>query len=276
VEANWTVPAIVALIVLSHQYISDNQRFQRWVFNMLAVTLAIVLIFRIYLVMDVKGSTLVKKDEFHQNKTWAALIKEKSGGLPLVSVSSYQKASKYWFYTGIQSYSLNTPEYRRNNYNYWPVSDSLLGKTVYVLGGLNAILKDEIPGRGNQVNGGGIIDSFFSFSKLQFTKIKNVKAKDGVITLECTVDAPEHYLEIFQEAPYKNALVQLAIVNNDTLPDNFSSAFKVDRITNTQMNLQLSFPVPINKGEYFGRLGTESRVPEHPTLNSATFKVNME
>ena len=277
VEANWTVPVIVALIILSHQFMFNRPRLQNWVFKSVLVSLAIVLVFRVFLVMDLRGPSWLKKDEFHRNKTWAAALKEKSKGLPLVSISSYQQASKYWFYTGIQSYSLNTPYYRRNNYNFWPVSDSLLGKTVYVLGSyVPGVLNDTIPGKGKDINGGAVIDSFFSFSKLQFQHIKNIKAANGTVSLTCTAIIPPHYIHVFQTPPYNKALVQLAIINNDTLQDYFPGTFTVSRITNTKMELQLDFPVPIPKGIHQGRLASESRLKVFPTLNSATFKVEMK
>jgi len=277
VEANWTVPVIVALLVLSHQFMSDRPQMQKWLFNTVIFSLGLVLIFRVYLVMDVKGARWVKKDEFHQNKKWSANLRQKSGGLPLVSISSYQQASKYWFYTGIQSYSLNTPDYRRNNFNYWPVSDSLLGKTVYALGRYDpVILHDKVPGKGKEINGGAVIDSFFSFSKLQIHNVKNITAANGVVTLDCEIVIPPHYLPIFQTSPYNRATIQLGILNNDTVPDYFATNKSVNEIKAIKTKMQLRFNVPIQKGAYNGRLATESRIKNQPTLNSSTFSFEMK
>ncbi len=277
VEANWTVPVIVGLIVLSHQFILINTRFQRWVFNTVMLSLTLVLVFRVYLVMDIQGPNWIKKDEFHQNDDWAAGVKIQSGGLPLVSIGSYQQASKYWFYSGIPSYSLNTPNYRRNNFNYWPISDSLLGKKVYVLGGYSPdVLYEKVPGRMGQTNGGAVVDTFYSFSKVQFENIRTAKAANGVITIETDIIVPEHYLPTFQQYPYSNASVQLAILDNDTLPDYYKSTFLVNQITKTKTRITVDFNVPAGKGEYHGRLATESRVKGLPTLNSTTFSIKVD
>jgi Dolichyl-phosphate-mannose-protein mannosyltransferase len=276
VEPNWTVPVIVGLIVLSHQYMIERPTLQKWIFNTVLFSLAIVLVFRIYLVMDIQGPKWIKKDEFHHNAAWAQQVKLQSRGLPLVSISSYQQASKYWFYSGIQSYSLNTPDYRRNNFNYWPISDSLLGKTVYVLGRLGPVLYEKVPGRNHQVNGGAVIDSFFSFSKLQFENLKNIKAQDGTISLDCDVTIPDHYLDVFQQQPYNRATLQIGILNNDTVPDYYPAKMRVEEIRNTRSSIHLDFKVPIGRGNYFGRLATESRVKDQPTLNSATFSFEMK
>jgi hypothetical protein len=246
------------------------------VFNTVIVSLTLVLIFRVYLVMDMRGPSWIKKDEFHQNRTWAAAVKAKTNGLPFVSMNSYQQASKYWFYTGIQSYSLNTPDYRRNNFNYWPVSDSLLGKTVFVYGRYDPqVFKDSMPGRTNN-NGGTVIDSFFSFSKLQFLDIRNVQAQNGIVTLNCKVSVPGHYLDVFQTAPYNSAKVQIGLFNNDSVPHYHNAEFRVDSIRQREMDIRLSFKVPITSGEHMARLATESRVPYHPTLNSGIFSFTMK
>ena len=47
VEANWTIPAFVALIVLSHQYILEKPIFKRWVYRSVPLTLLLVLVARI-------------------------------------------------------------------------------------------------------------------------------------------------------------------------------------------------------------------------------------
>ncbi|MCZ5415418.1 hypothetical protein O5553_28675, partial [Escherichia coli] len=54
------------------------------------------------------------------------------GRCPLF-VDSYQRASKYWFYTGTPAFSLNTVNYRRNNFNFWKMEDSLQGKPAYAI-----------------------------------------------------------------------------------------------------------------------------------------------
>jgi hypothetical protein len=277
VEANWTVPVIVALLVLSHQYIYSRPVMQKWLFSTVMFSLALVLAFRVYVVMDIAGPKWLKKDEFHQNKTWAAALKSQSRGLPLVSICSYQQASKYWFYAGVVSYSLNTPNYRRNNFNYWPVSDSLLGKTVYAIGYPDPnLLPEKVKMKGGVINGGAVIDTFFSFSKLQFNDIEEVVASNGTISLKCKLRMPAHYLPVFQQSPYNKATVQIAILNEHSIPDYHSSAFRVSDITATDMDLSLSFPVKLPKGKYAGRLATESRISYHPTLNSATFKFEVK
>lgn len=82
---------------------------------------------------DNKPIKAINTNEFEQNEAWANEIKTFSGALPVVFINSYQKASKYWFYSGVKAFSLNTPAYRRNNFNFWPIEKSLQGKSVYAV-----------------------------------------------------------------------------------------------------------------------------------------------
>ena len=137
VEANWTSPAIVPLIILSYNFLAEKNNpiaigGQKWLFRLLPVSLVLVLIARIVMIVDVLPSKELKK-RYHAWRDWPKLMKEKTKGLPVVFENSYQRASKYWFYSGQITYSLNWYRERRNNYNFWPIEDSLLGKPVFIL-----------------------------------------------------------------------------------------------------------------------------------------------
>ncbi len=132
VEANWTSPALVAVIVLSHQYLLEKIRWQKWLFKLLPITLILVLLVRIITIEDMVPVKAVK-ERYHSWKSWPKEMYKRTEGLPIVFSNSYQRASKYWFYSGQMTYSLNQYKERRNNYNFWPIEDSLLGKPVYFL-----------------------------------------------------------------------------------------------------------------------------------------------
>jgi hypothetical protein len=132
VEGNWTSPAIVPLIVLSHNFLAERPTWRKWLLRLLPATMVLVLFARIVMIVDVLPVKDIKL-RYHGWKDWPRVMKEKTKGLPIVFENSYQRASKYWFYTGQMSYSLNFYRERRNNYNFWPIEDSLLGRPVYIL-----------------------------------------------------------------------------------------------------------------------------------------------
>ncbi|MEI6950499.1 glycosyltransferase family 39 protein [Paraflavisolibacter sp. H34] len=131
VEANWTAPAIIPIIVLSHQYLLQHAKARRWTVRLLAPTLVLVVLLRTVIVFDLVPVKAVA-ERFHSWKGWPQELFQKTHGLPVVLSSSYQNSSKYWFYSGQPTYSLNEYMRRRNNYNFWPIEDSLFGRPVVV------------------------------------------------------------------------------------------------------------------------------------------------
>ncbi|MEI2739244.1 MAG: glycosyltransferase family 39 protein [Chitinophagaceae bacterium] len=132
VEANWTSPAIVSLIVLSHQQLLEKLRWQRLLFRLLPVTLILVLFARVVMIEDILPVKEIRQ-RYHSWKEWPAIMKERTKGLPVVFSNSYQRASKYWFYSGQVTLSQNLYKERRNNYNFWPIENEMIGKPVYFL-----------------------------------------------------------------------------------------------------------------------------------------------
>jgi hypothetical protein len=132
VEANWTSPALVPLIILSHQYLNEKLKWQKLLFKLLPITLFLVLFARVVMIVDIVPLKAIK-ERFHSWKDWPAEMKKRTKGLPIVFSNSYQRASKYWFYTGQMTLSQNLYTERKNNYNFWPVEKEMLLKPVYLL-----------------------------------------------------------------------------------------------------------------------------------------------
>ncbi|MEI9909614.1 MAG: hypothetical protein WDO71_08025 [Bacteroidota bacterium] len=107
-------------------------KWEKILYRLLPVTLVLVLFARIIMIADVLPVKEIQT-RYHAWKEWPRQMKEKTKGLPVVFSNSYQRASKYWFYSGQTTYSQNWYRERRNNYNFWPIEDSLLGKPVYFL-----------------------------------------------------------------------------------------------------------------------------------------------
>ena len=104
--------------------------------------------------------------KFHENKAWVDTISKKANGLPVVFIDSYQRPSKYWFYKGEPALGLNTPDYRRNNFNFWPIEDLYLEKPVFVVGDYDSlVLNDKIIAPGFVMKGSTIIPLYYSFMK---------------------------------------------------------------------------------------------------------------
>ncbi|MBC7872377.1 MAG: glycosyltransferase family 39 protein, partial [Ferruginibacter sp.] len=99
VEGNWTSPVLVSLVVLAHSFLNEKARWQKTLFKLLPLTLVLILFARVIMIADLLPVKEIKK-RYHAWKEWPALMKEKTKGLPVVFSNSYQRASKYWFYSG--------------------------------------------------------------------------------------------------------------------------------------------------------------------------------
>lgn len=132
VEANWTAPALIPLILLAHGYLAEKTSWQKILYRLLPASLLIILTLRIGLMEDVIPSKAIAS-RFHSWKDWPDTLRQRTNGRPVVWLNSYQRASKYAFYSGQTTHSLNFYRERRSNYNFWPIEDSLQGKSVVIM-----------------------------------------------------------------------------------------------------------------------------------------------
>lgn len=275
-EANWTLPAFIGLIVLSHQYLRSRPKTALWIYRTLPATLLLVVAARIYMMLDAKASLKIQKDEVHENEVWARYINRQASGLPVVFLNSYQWASKYWFYAGEPALGMNTPYYRRNNFNFWPIEDSYFGKAAYVIGDYDTItLKKEIKAPRIRRTGSAIIPAYYSFMKARFSDIVHEVMPGGIAT-SFKVKVPESYLSCFQSTPFDSASIQLAILNLSDTIKYYPSAVKVKQITRLYSQLSVSFQVSLPRGTYDAKLGISSAIPGHPSLNSPGFHIKVD
>ncbi len=194
VEANWTSPAIVPIIVLSHQYLLQHTNWRRWLYRLLPVTVVLIVAVRIFMAIDILPAKALA-ERFHQYHDWPKELKKRTEGLPVVFNSSYQKASKYWFYSGQVSYSLSQYFLRRSNYNFWPIEEEIFGKPVYMLDPAKQVKET-----GHMKTPIGDFhyaydSSFYSFAKVLFVPEKKeykIKEEEDFI-LKLDINLPAKY-----------------------------------------------------------------------------------
>ena len=129
-EVNWPVPSLIPLAILSHHYLSDKKRFFRPLRIITGVSLALTIVARIYMMIDI-GPDNVVKNRFHASSKWVPELNKKTGKYPVIFTNSYQRASQFWFYSGKPSHEIHYYTSRRTNYNLWPTDLNLLGKPVF-------------------------------------------------------------------------------------------------------------------------------------------------
>lgn len=275
-EANWTIPLIAPLTVLSYAYLRNDERKSRWVFKCLPYTLILVFLVRIYMFLDISAWKFLPKDEFHQSREWAAAIHEKAAGFPVVFTNSYQRASKYWFYTGDSSYSLNTFRYRRSNYNFWPLEDQLQNRKVMMVGSMGAAPMDDsiVTPRGTVAS--TFIDTFHSHAGIVIDQAINHQRT------ETTLDSAGNIVAVLTYSATDKLKMDLALSQKPDLVLIIYPAFKQDpillhtgnkmfRMDNQVVVVRLKAPEGVSKGMTI-RWGLTNAFTE-PTINSRTYRL---
>ncbi|WP_207511231.1 ArnT family glycosyltransferase [Longitalea luteola] len=274
VEANWTAAAFIPLMVLSHRYLVQRYQWQKWLYISLPVTLLVVLAIRLYLMWWFPPVSWIKRNEFHGNRTWTTEMHQQAGNLPVVFIDTYQRASKYWFYTGLPAFSLNSAYYRRNNFNMWPVEDSLIGKAVYMDVPDNSdYFKRLFKPHGWPFPHDGVQQGFYSFARVLFTDMNCANRQTRTIEISTKVSVPERYREYFQQVSYCQTAIWLVLYENGEVKTLINTGTTVSRLTGDSLRLLVNVPGDIGDGEYTARLCIGTVLPGFPTINSTEFQL---
>lgn len=258
VEANWTAPALIPLLILSHQNLLQNLRLKTWLYRLLPISVVLVLLLRIVIIADVLPAKAVRA-RFHQYKKWPEELRQRTNGLPMVFNSSYQKASKYWFYSKQTSFSLNQYFMRRNNYNFWPVEDALFGKPAYLIDHYKMHQQADSIQTGMGMLFFTLDSSFHSFGRLMFTPEKKAySVKEGEpFTLKAGIDIPapyEQYLRGKTEMAYP---VKLGISNEQKWIKDFDWNATLQQLL-SEKEIEVPVRLDVPKGIYFIRFAVSS------------------
>jgi len=271
-EANWTIPLMAPLIVLSYRHLSQNMNKAKWIYRLLPYSIAIVLFLRIYMILDIKPFKFIPKDEFHQNNAWAAAIKKKANGLPVVFTNSYQRASKYWFYAGDTSFSLNTYRYRRNNYNFWPMEEQLQGRRAMVFESMgNSSLKDSVQTPKMQLVS-ATTGVFVSFGAVDLVG-ENLQVDDQG-SVNVSLEPVYGNRQISERAmAQKPALFLIIYRSGKQEPILVSTGRVIGHDSGYRFSFRLKLP-PLKEKKYTIRWGLKGSFLE-PTINSRTYSLTL-
>lgn len=273
VEANWTIPGFVALIVLSHQYISTKPVLRRWVYRTVPLTLLLVFVARIYMGLDLPRSKSFSKDEFHGNRELMAVIESRANDENVVVINSYQTPSKYWFYSGKPAFGLNTAEYRRNNYNFWPIEKQFIGKPALVMGQFDSVyLNDRYTNYHLRESGSTHVPFYYSLSAIQLKDIKaNWSGKN--LSMQFLADIPTDYRNLLNKQPIDTAQLYVAVIFDNKPVEYISTGYRINQLKADKAINDISFPMQLPQGYEGLKLSISSVIPGRLSVNSTNFKI---
>ncbi len=256
VEPNWTSPAIIPVMVLAHKFLQQKEGWRRWLMRLLPATLALAFAFRFVMIADVIPAEAIV-ERYHAWKGWPQVLKEKTHNSKIVFNNNYQRASKYWFYTGQMTYSVNKFNDRRSNYNFWPVEDSLLGKPVYILDIY------DMPGFQDSVKaplftvGYRYDSSYNSFAKIIFSATGASIASADSLQVNFSVNIPPYYQSHLITHPEINPEIALGFFDGQKMLKYIELPFRLQDVIQKNIRSLRVFPA-LEKGVYFMRFGVMS------------------
>lgn len=137
IEPHWIFFTVAPFILLCFSYVVKNYNKPLLKYG-LGIVIVLLVFFRIVAMTPAVFQKVLTKDdiallEFHkEGKNYFSAVDSLANGLPVVFVNSYQKASKYAFYTGKTSFSANNYFYRKNQYDLWDFNTIEGKKVVYI------------------------------------------------------------------------------------------------------------------------------------------------
>lgn len=251
-EANWTIPLLAPLIYLSYHYLVKDQRKANWVYAVLPYSIVLIFIVRLYMFIDIPAYSFMPKDEFHGNKKWVMELKTKAAGRPVLFTNSYQRPSKYWFYSGDTSFSLNTYGYRQNQYNLWPLESKLQGKSVVAVGAMEptlAIDSVQLPKLKLAI---AQIDSFDSHSQIMIEQKDDlIMNQDGKVSTLLhfssvsneelsreSIQKPEVFLIIYQKSKREPIIIPTGKKLDERSVNGLSATFSLPKLEEKKYSIR--------------------------------------
>ena len=134
VHKHWTSVIMVPLILLGHEYITSRENWRKWMMKLCVISLVLFIPARIYLMHDFLPAKWTEGwDVLHNWDSWADEVEDLSGGLPIVFINHYERASRYSYLKGDIVHCYNTFDYRETQHDLWPLEENLQGKTIFLI-----------------------------------------------------------------------------------------------------------------------------------------------
>lgn len=289
IEANWTICLFVPVIYLGYYALIEKKKLASW-FTYLAIpSIILIMAVRVFMVYDFIPEKYHKKTEFHGWNEWAQQIKTLSRGRPVVFMNSYQKASKYSFYTGDFAHTINSVKYRKNQYDLWDFEERLQGEDVMFLPNHDVFELPysevaEIDSFQSTIGGQyyfTYIKDFKSVNKLEIEPLQHI-SKTGHpserIDIALKITNPYSYsvtLDTLGAHPTRLVLSTFSKDRRTAYSKVISYHAPITLLSNETCTIPVTVTLPIEKGAHYLAFGWAVGGMA-PGLNSAFFPIKIE
>ncbi|HLP21797.1 MAG TPA: glycosyltransferase family 39 protein [Chitinophagales bacterium] len=275
-EANWTIANVIPLTILCYRFFEVNPKPARWLLFLLPVSLLSIIGLRVHYGTSFTKNYLGIQSETQHWKEWADTIAVHAVNRPVVFLSSYQKASKYTFYTGKTAFSTTEVEMRRSQYNLLNIEDDIQNKEVYVCtywGFMpdGAKTHDKLITRATNFDG-FVVDSFLSWYKVVITPFK----KAYTATTGSEIVVPVKVVSPYKDHPLPNEYSRLTyrIYEGKTKLGDYETDILLEPVLATRQ-AEVKVKPPVKPGQYRIFISaTQDNFP--PPINSTAVEVEVK
>ncbi len=133
IEAHWTLLAFIPFFLLAYLYLSQLPKIPVWLKRLLYINIGLIVLIRVILIFPVPGLSKIKGlKQFWGKERFAKQIHDAIGDERLIMDNGFQDISNYNFVNQtVKGFSYNTRNYRKTQYDYWPIEDSLRNRSAY-------------------------------------------------------------------------------------------------------------------------------------------------
>lgn len=171
IEPNWTTVGAIPLFYTAYHLIVQRSKLKRLIIKWLLPSLVLIIIFRVYLMVDFLPNGWNPRNEFHGWDSWANSISKAAGDLPVVFHNSFQKPSKFMFYSGKYAHSVNAVNYAGFEYDLKVEREEYLqNQTVFRIHNYG---KDSLKAFGMRSVNFDIVKDFQYFNRIKIRTLQN-------------------------------------------------------------------------------------------------------
>jgi hypothetical protein len=246
VNVHWTAIAWPPMLCLSYLYIDKLKAGTQYVYSLLIINLAAVIVLRLNLSLNWFS---ISNFNDKNPRLMASMLNKEANGLPLVFDNTYNEPSYYTFYTGQECFAVNDIWYKKTQYNYLPgLEQKFQNKAVaYVSDGpVDKTSREVIIPKGKKYYL-TFIDQFTSFANVNVRVLNPVGSlkNSQESTFEVSVDASRHDIERLK---LTKAFLILTFTDNQTQVRTYYTYPLAGTINGRP--LKLTFKTPIARGQY--------------------------
>jgi len=135
VQPQWTFILFAPLVMLVLIGLKQSGGRPKWFVPVAVVNLSVILVVRVIVIVGFGfAKTYGHLKSYYGFKEWTKVIKHIAGDHYVVMSEGFQNPSKYNYYTNsLTCFAYDNFDYRRTQFDIWPMEDSIQHKRVYYL-----------------------------------------------------------------------------------------------------------------------------------------------